>query len=62
MRKKLINKSKATWCPFSQEECKKEECMQYYKPFEKCNLEIIGYNLFKVSKSIDDLLEELKTQ
>ena len=61
MRKKIVNRdNKSELCPLFQEACKKVECAWFYEPFEKCNMEILGYNLFKVSKSIDDLLVEMK--
>lgn len=63
MRKKLNNiNDKTGLCPLLREDCKKDECMWFYKQFDKCNLEIVGYNLFKVSKSIDELLIEMKNQ
>ena len=63
IKNKLKNsKGHTNWCPASQEQCKREDCAWFHQQFEKCNLEIGAYNLFKVSKSIDDLLVELKKQ
>lgn len=63
MRKKLNNISdNPRLCPFFQENCKKDECMLFHAQFGKCNVEIVGYNLFKVSKAMEDLQDELKKQ
>ena len=59
MRKKTISrKTKPELCPLLKEECKNFECMWYHQQFEKCNIEIVGYNLFKLSKTIENLLSE----
>jgi len=63
MRKKISsNNDKTGLCPLFREDCKKDECMWFHKQFDKCNLEIVGYNLFKMSKSIDELIVEMKNQ
>ncbi|MDR3544039.1 MAG: hypothetical protein P4L69_24250 [Desulfosporosinus sp.] len=63
IKNKLANITKGSgFCPLFQEKCKKEECDWFYNQFEKCSIEITGYNLFKLSKSIDTLIAELKKQ
>ena len=57
MRKKISSNVQPTLCPLSQEECNKE-CMWYHQQFEKCNMEIVGYNLFKLSKTMETLIKQ----
>lgn len=59
MRKK-INIKKGGLCPFIQEECVKDECMVYHRDFEKCQIELIGYNMFKLSNALEQLPGKLK--
>lgn len=58
MRKK--NNNKNGLCPFLQEECVKGECMVYHNDFDKCQIELLGYNMFKLSNAIDQLQGKLK--
>lgn len=58
MRKNITNKTKPSLCPLSQESCKQDECMWFHQQFEKCNIEIIGYNLFKLSKIMEISLKQ----
>lgn len=59
MRRKTVNK-KGGLCPFIQEECVKDECMVYHKDFAKCQIELLGYNMFKLSNAIEQLPGKLK--
>lgn len=59
MRKKISSNIKPTLCPLFQEDCKQDECMWFHQQFEKCNMEIVGYNLFKLSKSMEDLIKKV---
>ena len=59
MRKNTNNRNKKSeLCPLLQEGCKNSECMWYHQQFEKCHLEIVGYNLFILSKSVDKILKQ----
>ena len=58
MRKKISSNVKPTLCPLYQEDCKKDECMWFHQQFEKCNMEIVGYNLFKLSKTMETLIKQ----
>lgn len=57
MRKRNVMQKKETdLCPLFQETCKKDECMWYHQQFGKCHIEIVGYNLFVLSKSVEKIV------
>ena len=59
MMKNRSNKKpvKMKYCALLDKECIGDECMQYYDMFDKCNLELISYNLFKQTEASKELKE-----
>ena len=47
MKKRNGNK-KVKFCPFLDKKCIQGECAIYHDQFEKCNVEVLTYNLYLV--------------
>jgi hypothetical protein len=43
--------SEKKFCPFAQQDCKKEECMLYVAPIEECCFVAINRSIFKQSNA-----------
>ena len=51
MRKKL-SKTKTKTCPFLAEKCIESECGIFNEKFERCEIGLLIYNLFKLTSAI----------
>ena len=56
----LFQKPEDSQCPFFQKECIKKDCMLYHKQFEKCEIEVLSYNTYLLSKAMQDMLKAMK--
>ncbi|WP_207691547.1 hypothetical protein [Desulfonema limicola] len=51
MRKRKNNEKKQ--CPFIEGVCLKEECRIYNERLDNCELYVLSYNLFRLSKQLE---------
>ena len=47
-------------CPFIEAECVREKCMIYHKQFEKCELEVMDYNIYQLGKTMEKMIKAIK--
>lgn len=55
MRKKSLD---LKMCPFLDERCVGAKCMIFNEQFERCEIGLLAYNLFVLSKSIKEQSKE----
>lgn len=60
MRKKNKNSSDLKMCPFFDEMCKGSDCMLYHEQFERCELALMNYNIFKLAEALNNFETETK--
>ncbi|MDX9786854.1 MAG: hypothetical protein RBT11_08765 [Desulfobacterales bacterium] len=46
------NQAKTKTCPFIDRACLKTECAIYHEGFDKCDIDLIPYNLFKNTEAL----------
>jgi len=56
MRKKQSNK-KTTLCPFLEENCLKLKCEIYNTVLDRCEIGLLGYNLYQLTTVMKQQLE-----
>jgi len=56
MRKKQSNK-KTTMCPFLEENCLKLKCEIYNAVLDRCEIGLLGYNLYQLTTVMRQQLE-----
>jgi len=56
MRKKQSNK-KTTLCPFLEENCLKLKCEIYNTVLDRCEIGLLGYNLYQLTNVMKQQLE-----
>jgi hypothetical protein len=56
MRKKQSNK-KTTVCPFLEENCLKLKCEIYNTVLDRCEIGLLGYNLYQLTNVMKQQLE-----
>ena len=52
MIKNRTKNTKAKFCPFLDKHCIQKECAIYHGKFEKCEIDILTYNLWLVSEKL----------
>jgi len=63
MHKSMRNNTRKTkttvtkYCALLDKPCMGEQCAQYYNMFEKCTFELIPYNMYPLTVSIQELTE-----
>jgi hypothetical protein len=40
-------------CPFFQKNCLKEKCKLYHEQFDRCEIGLLSYNLFKLKEVLE---------
>ncbi len=50
-----LRKDKNKKCPFFKEDCLKSNCKLYHEEFDRCEINLLTYNMFK-------MIKELKSQ
>jgi len=43
------NQTQNKQCPFFQKECLKSECKLYHEEFDRCEISLITYNMYKLA-------------
>lgn len=47
-----IRKDKNKKCPFFKEDCLKSNCKLYHEDFDRCQISLLTYNVFKMIKEL----------
>ena len=54
MRKKNKKSSDLKMCPFFDEMCKGSDCMIFHEQFEKCDIDLLVWNLFALKEAMNN--------
>jgi len=47
-----LRKDKNKKCPFFKEDCLQSQCKLYHEEFDRCEISLINYNMFKLTQQL----------